>query len=188
MSSEHWKTIFGWFDYEEVYNTAIDKMKDGDIAIELGTFLGKSTCYFAQRMKDMGKKLVFYACDIFEAPKVPHIPKEYWGDFVGTFRANLLAQGVAEVVIPIRMDSLNFAGNFGDDTVSFIYIDDNHAVEHVYQELNVWYPKLTKDGVMSGHDFNAVKDAVIRFADEKQLSYFRTKGSWTLTRKGVSND
>jgi predicted O-methyltransferase YrrM len=183
MNPEHWKTVFGWFDFMKVYDTAIDAMRDGDIAVELGTFLGKSTCYFAQRMKDTNKKITFYACDIFEAPEVPSIPKEYWGDFFTTFIKNLKAQGVEEIVIPVCMDSLEFPSSFDDGTVSFIYIDDNHDVSHVYQELVAWYPKLKKGGTLSGHDFNAVKDAVIKFTNERGLSYFTTGGSWTLKEK-----
>ena len=178
---DHWKNIFGWFDYAEVLDAAVERLNDGDIIVELGTFLGASTCYFAQKIKEKNVKVTYYACDIFEAPKVDHIPEEYWGDFYQKFLENLVKQDVNTIVTPVCRNSLDFADFFNDGAVSFIYIDDNHEVEHVYKEMNLWYPKLRKEGVMAGHDYNAVKDAVIRFCDERGLSYFRTGGSWTLT-------
>ena len=72
MQNEHWKTIFGWFDFESTYDLAIDHLKDGDIAIELGTFLGKSTCYLAQRLKESGKKRKFMLVT-FLTGLLPHL-------------------------------------------------------------------------------------------------------------------
>jgi predicted O-methyltransferase YrrM len=180
MQNEHWKTIFGWFDFESTYDLAIDHLKDGDIAIELGTFLGKSTCYLAQRLKESGKKAKIYACDIFDGSIAPFIPKEYMKNFYDEFIENLKKQKVDDLVITFKEDSLNFVKNFEDNSVSFIYIDDDHREPHVSEEISSWYPKLKPDGIMAGHDFYAypeIGNAVMKFAKEKKLNVLITQGS-----------
>ena len=41
---------------------------------------------------------------------------------------------------------------FKDETFDFIYIDADHTYEAVSEDLNAWFPKVKKGGVISGHD------------------------------------
>ena len=42
---------------------------------------------------------------------------------------------------------------FDDESFDFIYHDANHTYEFVLQQLNAWFPKLKKGGIMAGHDY-----------------------------------
>jgi len=76
----------------------------------------------------------------------------------------------------IRDYSHNAHKSFKDETFDFIYIDGNHSYEAVLQDLNLWYPKLKKNGLISGDDYTikssetvfnsqfGVKQAVDEFA------------------------
>ena len=180
MQNDYWKTVFGWFDFEKTYDDAINHLKDGDIAIELGTFLGRSTCYFAQRLKESGKKVKFYACDIFDGTVAPFMPEDWQRNFFVVFLDNLKKQGIDDMVIPFVGDSLDFVKNFEDKSVSFIFIDDDHRGDHIYKELVAWYPKLKPDGIMAGHDFLAypqdVGNSVRKFMLENNLTCSITPG------------
>lgn len=43
---------------------------------------------------------------------------------------------------------------FADDSLDFVYIDGNHAYEDVKEDIELWYPKIKKGGIVSGHDYN----------------------------------
>lgn len=49
---------------------------------------------------------------------------------------------------------------FEDDYFDFIYIDADHTYEAVKSDLESWYPKLKKGGIMSGHDYVEVTTSV----------------------------
>ncbi len=40
-----------------------------------------------------------------------------------------------------------------DASLDFIYIDASHDYEAVLQDLGLWWPKLKKGGIFSGHDY-----------------------------------
>lgn len=42
---------------------------------------------------------------------------------------------------------------FEDESLDFIYIDANHSYDYVKADMEMWYPKLKKGGLFSGHDY-----------------------------------
>ena len=59
------------------------------------------------------------------------------------------------------------------DEIDFCYIDGNHSYEFVKKDIELYYPKIKKGGVIGGHDFNAkfpeVCKAVIEFTTKNKL-------------------
>lgn len=41
---------------------------------------------------------------------------------------------------------------FSDKSVGFVYIDANHEVAEVTNDIHLWYPKLIDGGILAGHD------------------------------------
>lgn len=41
-----------------------------------------------------------------------------------------------------------------DGLLDFVFIDANHSYPHVRQDIKLWYPKVRKGGLVSGHDYN----------------------------------
>lgn len=51
---------------------------------------------------------------------------------------------------------------FENESLDFVYIDANHAYDFVKEDIELWYPKVKKGGIVSGHDyilFNGTKEA-----------------------------
>lgn len=53
----------------------------------------------------------------------------------------------------IRAASIEAVHGFYDDSLDFVFIDGNHSLLHVIQDLCYWIPKVRKGGIVSGHDF-----------------------------------
>jgi hypothetical protein len=60
--------------------------------------------------------------------------------------------------------------------VDFLYIDGNHAKKQVALELNLFYPKMKKGGVIAGHDFMGghidLTEAVVEFKQKYNLKLY----------------
>lgn len=61
-----------------------------------------------------------------------------------------------EKVELIRNFSNKVAHKFKDFSIDFIYLDARHDYCGVYDDLQLYYPKLKCNGVMAGHDFHPV--------------------------------
>jgi hypothetical protein len=88
----------------------------------------------------------------------------------------------------IRKTSLNAVKEFEDNSLDFVYIDDNHSYENVKAELHAWYTKVRLGGLLIGDDYGnlghpGVKRAVDEFFANKKLSVsFPRKGKWLVIK------
>ena len=76
----------------------------------------------------------------------------------------------------MRIPSVNASRLFADNSLDVVFIDANHSYETVLEDIKVWYPKVRKGGVISGHDyehpsFGGVKMAVDEFFGDINESF-----------------
>jgi hypothetical protein len=66
------------------------------------------------------------------------------------------------------------------EPLDFVYIDANHNYEYVKEDLEAWYPKLKKGGILSGHDYptESVRRAVDEFCEKNKLKLVSTTPDW----------
>lgn len=73
-----------------------------------------------------------------------------------------------------------------DNSLGLLYIDGWHTYEGTKQDLENYYPKVVKNGIISVHDYYntgyGVKEAVDEFVNSKNLTIF------TLDEDGVDNN
>jgi len=55
--------------------------------------------------------------------------------------------------VMIRASSKIASDMFQDESLDFIYIDANHSYDFIVEDINLWFPKLKKGGIFSGHDY-----------------------------------
>lgn len=52
-----------------------------------------------------------------------------------------------------QTDSLVAAQEFADNSLDFVYLDADHSVAAVQEDIAAWYPKVRHGGLLAGHDF-----------------------------------
>lgn len=62
----------------------------------------------------------------------------------------------------IRQTSAEAVTMFEDNTLDLVYVDANHAYEHVTQDIWLWWPKLIQGGVMGLHDCYTRNDGQLK--------------------------
>jgi hypothetical protein len=136
----------------------------GGLVVELGCFLGCSTVYIAQFLKDHLSPARFYTCDKFQDFGTG-------GCFYGTYMGNLKACGVRDEVRTIVALSWEVALLFDDREVDFVWVDADHQKASVQKDLEAWWPKVKTPGGLAGHDYSeaGVKEAVDEFAAQHGL-------------------
>lgn len=53
----------------------------------------------------------------------------------------------------VRYTSVAASATFKKESLDFVYIDGNHGLMHVIQDLYHWISKVRKGGIVAGHDF-----------------------------------
>ncbi len=53
----------------------------------------------------------------------------------------------------IAEPSVQAARMFPDESLDFVYLDANHNLKHIIQDIALWWPKVVPGGIMGGHDY-----------------------------------
>jgi predicted O-methyltransferase YrrM len=176
---EKYKSIYGYFDFEPIYDWAIEHYPNGRF-VELGTWLGKSTCYMGEALKEANSRAKFYGVDTFlgesGATDQQDIVTKEGGSIYRRFLLNMKEAGVLDYVTPLKLNTVEAADLFDDESLDFIFLDASHLKQDVLNDLNAWWPKLKKGGLFGGHDYyivpntnlpTEVKQAVDEFFSER---------------------
>jgi hypothetical protein len=168
---EYYERIPGWFDFARIYEDITARARDGAVFVEVGAYLGRSTIYLASCIKRSGKRIRLYAVDRWDGwvyddcPARAPLPETE--DVFRHFIGNVRCAGVEEVIYPLKMPSEQAADLFEDGTLDFVFLDADHAYEAVCRDLEAWFPKVKRRGVLGGHDYlHAHFPGVRRAADE----------------------
>ena len=83
-----------------------------------------------------------------------------------------------------EMTSYEYGLTLKDESLDIVFIDGDHSEDGVYQDLDIFYKKLRKGGLLVGHDYGGnfgrsepvvqVKSAVDKFCKNKNIKYFIT--------------
>lgn len=178
--------IFGYSRYVDLYNNVVANAMDGFTAVEVGSFLGQSTAAMAYFIQQSGKRIDFYAVDLFEISEFsdePHakVIERHGGDFYAAFIDNLTKAGVVNYVTPKKMSSKEAAATFEDRSIDFLMIDASHKYNDVVADIKAWWPKMKLGGIISGDDVDWPEVAL---AANDTLGKYTLHGNSTwLTRK-----
>jgi len=94
----------------------------------------------------------------------------------------------------LRMFSTDAAVGFDNSSLDFVYIDGNHSLLHVIQDLHAWVPKVRAGGIVAGHDWIRrkrsdylmhVPQAVTAYCDAYQIKPLLILGSKAIAEGEV---
>ena len=152
--------------------------------IELGSWAGSSTRFFARRVGENG---IVYAVDHwFGSPNHRGEMTDPRLDYIyQLFLSNIRHAGIEERVVPMRMSTDEAIKSIRKDVrADLIYIDTARDTARVYTDIVNWYPLLNKEGVLCGTEWRepAVQSAVQRAAQElgKMIETDRKGYFWAL--------
>ena len=90
------------------------------------------------------------------------------------------------------MDKVVFVKKLSEEAIDdipeidFCYIDANHSYEYVKKDINLYYPKIKKEGYIGGHDFHindiGVIHAVLEFGKENNLELQGFPRDWWVKK------
>ena len=190
LKPRSYRDVPGWInDAEFIYKEMVDEAQDGDQFVEIGNFLGKSTTYMAELIKESKKKISFDAIDLYwlipdtinnykEAghPKsfydyYNNIMKEWDMSIIDVIKHPMRIIGVDKYVNFITCDEKYSYKLYDDDSLKFVWIDGDHGPNVVYNHLVNFWPKLKVGGVIAGDDiaYIDVLNDVKKFTKENNL-------------------
>jgi len=177
---EHFYKTLGenWFTYPGLYSMVVDKFSSNSHFVEVGTWKGMSAAYMAVEIINSGKNIKFDCVDTWDfVPSQTEIPEHQFENLYETFLNNI--EPVKHQIKPVKALSWDGANYYTDKSLDFIFIDAAHDYESVKKDINAWFPKLKKGGVIAGHDYtwcDDVKKAVHEFFGDKIID--ETEGCW----------
>lgn len=176
MIMKTWRDIQGFFGYPSFFEQVIKHSSNNSVFVEIGAWMGQSTCCMGELIKNSNKEIKFYSIDTWEG-SVEHsdIIKDLHNkntSLYNEYKNNIESCGISDYVIPIQATSLDAVNKFEDESIDFLHIDASHDYENVLADIRAWYPKVKPGGIISGDDYEPVCwDGVVRAVDE----YFKDK-------------
>ena len=178
-----YRSIEGWFDFDDIYELALARYGSRSARfIEIGAYKGRSACYMAERIREMGLDVSFDIVDTFQGDV--HIGVS---DLWSHFSENLTRAGLLSCITVHRSSSVDAAKEFADDSADFIFIDATHTHDAVSQDIAAWWPKVRAGGLLAGHDypnFPGVNSAVNDFVARHGLrgAFRASRNSWMVDK------
>jgi hypothetical protein len=161
-------TIPGWFASPGLYRRMVREAADGAHFVEVGCYLGASTSCMAVEILNSGKKIRFDAVDTFggtpEDRATQVTAEAEGGSFRQSFERNIAPAAAAVNVI--QSTSVEAAARYEDGSLTFVYVDADHAYEAVKADLKAWWPKVKPGGWIGGDDYTYHHRGVIQAVDE----------------------
>jgi hypothetical protein len=152
--------IQGWFGFAPAYDAIVKALPDTpSVFVELGLWQGRSSAYLGVLIVNSGKPISYVGVDRFKWPTSGGET-----DVEGVFRRNLkpVMMQLGERFRVIASDSAEAATGFEDESVDAVWIDADHETGPVLRDIDAWWPKLVRNGLMGGDDwaFPTVEKAV----------------------------
>lgn len=178
LPTKTWKDIDGFFEYPSFYNMCMGEISSNSVMVEVGSWMGRSSCCVASLIKSSNKKIDFYCVDTWEG-------SEEHSDLIKSlnqknttlfdeFKNNVRECELEDYIIPIKMESIKAAEQFENESIDFIHIDAAHDYENVLKDIKAWFPKIKSGGLITGDDYGweGVYRAVNEFFGIENIIYY----------------
>ncbi len=144
------------------------------IIIDVGSEDGSAARFFAQQ--NLPSVTRIYSISLWAAGDPPVY------DRYQRFLSNVIQDGTAEIIVPLRMSSAEAATalNVNADLIFFGTFD----ADTLYEEITHWVANLSDNGVLTGNNWNenSIKLGVVRAANDFNLNLSIYDNVWALKK------
>ena len=137
---------------------------NGSIFVELGSYLGASSCYIASGIQYAGKTAKLFCVDTWANEGMAEGSRDTYEDFLKN------TAKFQHIIVPLRGKSEEIAKNFNAE-IDFLFIDAGHDYQNVRTDVLAWFPKLRAGAQVIFHDIGwaegvqrVVKEHVLKIA------------------------
>lgn len=189
----YYEQVPGWAAFTDLYRSVVQRVNAPAIFVEVGSWAGKSAAFMGVEIVNSGKPIKLYCVDPFydggpDLRETEHAKLHTDIPLYDQFLANIAP--VQQVIVPMRMLSVDAAARFNDRTVSFVMIDGDHSYDAVRDDIRAWLPKLRPGGIIAGDDYGwpgvmqAVReafggDARVRWITRNREDYKMSAAYWS---------
>ena len=92
----------------------------------------------------------------------------------------------------IRKTSMDAVADFPNDSLDFVYIDGNHTIRYIVEDIYEWNRKVRSGGIISGHDFGwtnrgpySFQALHVRYAVEMMVTILGIKNWYVLGKSHI---
>lgn len=129
--------------------------KNGNF-VEIGSYLGASSCFIAAGIKRAGGDSKLYCVDTWHNDSMTEGGRDTFVEFLKN------TSKYKAIIIPLRNTS-EAASKLFNEKINFLFIDGGHSYEAVKADIDSWLPKLNSGAAVIFHDYGwaeGVKKAV----------------------------
>jgi predicted O-methyltransferase YrrM len=148
--------------------------------VEIGSWTGNSAVLIGTVVKRVLGKL--YSIDWYNGSTdgAEHLREiAHNVDVRNIFIDNMQYFNLNDTVEQLPISSKEANKKFDKNSLDFIFIDGDHTYKFVKKDIELWLPKLKKNGIIAGHDYYAeVKEAV----DELLPNALNCKEIWWIKK------
>ena len=159
---DEFKNIKGFLAHEEgllLYRLTKEYCLNG-IAVEIGSYCGKSACYIGQACKENNTQLI--TIDHHRGSEEQQLGQEYFDpeefdykknrvDTLPTLLKNISKHELDNFVKALVGNSASAAKNL-EDNLDLVFIDGSHTFESARLDYASWKGKIRKGGILAIHD------------------------------------
>ena len=185
--THYYQNVRGAFTFPKLYYSMVS-MFDNEEFAEIGCDCGQSSCFIGVEIINQNKNIKLNLIDTWGDVDLNN-PNGY--DSYDLFRKNIqpVKDKLGDKINIIKDYSVNASKLFENESLDFIFIDACHDYECVVDDLNAWFPKLKKNGIIAGHDYYAgfygVEKAVNEFFYENSDKLYNQEYCWLYNNKHI---
>lgn len=88
-------------------------------------------------------------------------------------------KGKFEIIHGLSQD---VSSRIKDNELDAVYIDGNHRYEFVRTDIELYYPKVKKGGIIGGHDYKDSEPGVKQAVGERFANFGQSNWDWWVTK------
>lgn len=139
-------------DEDLLIQIAIKASKISSIAVDIGTFFGRSAIILSKYISTVYTIDVFEDIDLIEMETSKLHYNEHIKKYPRTYQEIKDNLSEYQNIHVIKGNSSDKADIINDDSISLLFFDAEHTFEGLKKDFISWYPKLKKEGYLIVHD------------------------------------